>query len=527
MYATAELKFAAIVEDIKERFAEGQPVLVGTASVENSELLSMLLKKARIPHEVLNAKQHEREASVVAMAGRKHAVTVATNMAGRGTDIMLGGNAEHIAVEMMSKLGLDPEENSEEYEERWPEILQAAKDQVSAEHDEVTELGGLYVLGSERHESRRIDNQLRGRAGRQGDPGESRFYLSLDDDLLRLFGSTIVNTLRNSAQEEPLDFKMMNSAIQKAQAQLDGRNAEQRKNVLKYDDVMNDQRTVVYTERRRILGGDDVENQIQNFMDFVVDDIVSANTDGPSDDWDLDMLWADMRRYFKPSFTPEEFIEEHGDQKLLSAEMLRDEFNQDIHAQYEEREEELGAEQMRNIERQVLLQTLDRNWREHLYEMDYLKEGIGLRAMAQRNPLVEYKQEGYQMFQSMNDQIRGETVASLMGFELPSERLAREAAEAAEVMAGQESLMSAQAVSRAAAAAAAKSETTKAATEKILGLKRPQASTKMTYTSSAKDGSGEARATNEQGREVHEQTTAGSAGQQMNRAQRRAAKKNK
>ncbi|WP_455951295.1 preprotein translocase subunit SecA [Arcanobacterium haemolyticum] len=527
VYATAELKFAAIVEDIKERFAEGQPVLVGTASVENSELLSMLLKKERIPHEVLNAKQHEREASVVAMAGRKHAVTVATNMAGRGTDIMLGGNAEHIAVEMMSKLGLDPEENSEEYEERWPEILQAAKDQVSAEHDEVTELGGLYVLGSERHESRRIDNQLRGRAGRQGDPGESRFYLSLDDDLLRLFGSAIVNTLRNSAQEEPLDFKMMNSAIQKAQAQLDGRNAEQRKNVLKYDDVMNDQRTVVYTERRRILGGDDVENQIQNFMDFVVDDIVSANTDGPSDDWDLDMLWADMRRYFKPSFTPEEFIEEHGDQKLLSAEMLRDEFNQDIHAQYEEREEELGAEQMRNIERQVLLQTLDRNWREHLYEMDYLKEGIGLRAMAQRNPLVEYKQEGYQMFQSMNDQIRGETVAFLMGFELPSERLAREAAEAAEVMAGQESLMSAQAVSRAAAAAAAKSETTKAATEKILGLKRPQASTKMTYTSSAKDGSGEARATNEHGREVHEQTTAGSAGQQMNRAQRRAAKKNK
>ncbi|SDU77699.1 protein translocase subunit secA [Arcanobacterium phocae] len=528
VYATSELKFAAIVEDIKERYAKGQPVLVGTASVEHSELLSGLLKKAHIPHEVLNAKQHEREASVVAMAGRKHAITVATNMAGRGTDIMLGGNAEHIALEMMSKLGLDPEENTEEYEERWPEILQAAKDQVAAEHDEVTELGGLYVLGSERHESRRIDNQLRGRAGRQGDPGESRFYLSLDDDLLRLFGSTIVNTLRNSAQDEPLDFKMMANAIQKAQAQLDGRNAEQRKNVLKYDDVMNDQRTVVYTERRRILAGDDVENQIQSFMDFVINDIVSANTEGSPDDWDLDMLWADMRRYYKPSFTPAEFIEEHGDQKLLTADVVREEFEQDIHALYEEREEELGDEQMRLIERQVLLQTLDRNWREHLYEMDYLKEGIGLRAMAQRNPLVEYKQEGYQMFQSMNDQIRGETVTFLMGFELPSERLAREAAEAAEVMAGQESLMNAQAVSRAAAAAAAsKSEATKAATEKILGLKRPTTATKMTYTSSAKDGSGQARATNAQGREVHGQTTAGSGEPQMNRAQRRAAKKKK
>lgn len=530
VYANAELKFAAIVDDIKQRFEKGQPVLVGTASVEHSELLSGLLKKARIPHEVLNAKQHEREASVVAMAGRKHAVTVATNMAGRGTDIMLGGNAEHIAVEMMAKLGLDPEENTEEYEERWPEILQAAKDQVATEHDEVTALGGLYVLGSERHESRRIDNQLRGRAGRQGDPGESRFYLSLDDDLLRLFGPTIVNTLRSSAQDEPLDFKIMANAIQKSQAQLDGRNAEVRKNVLKYDDVMNDQRTVVYTERRRILSGEDVENQIQNFMDFVVDDIVTANTEGPADDWDLDMLWADMRQYFKPSFTPEEFIEEHGDQKLLTREIIRNEFIEDIHAQYEEREEELGDEQMRHIERQVLLQTLDRNWREHLYEMDYLKEGIGLRAMAQRNPLVEYKQEGYQMFQSMNDQIRSETVSFLMGFELPSERLAREASEAAEVIARQGALIGTQGASptaAAAAVAAAKSEATKAATEKILGLKRPSAAAKMTYTSSAKDGSGDARATNAQGREVSGQTTAGSQAPQMNRAQRRAAKKRK
>lgn len=524
VYPTLQGKLNAIVEDIRQRYEKGQPVLVGTASVENSEVLSELLKKARIPHEVLNAKQHEREASVVAMAGRKKAVTVATNMAGRGTDIMLGGNAEHIAVALMEERGLDPEENAEEYEAAWPEVLAEAKKRVQAEHDEVVELGGLYVLGSERHDSRRIDNQLRGRSGRQGDPGESRFYLSLDDDLLRLFGQGFAtSSFRNGPEDTPLDFKILSRAIEKAQTQIEARNAEQRKNVLKYDDVMSEQRTVVYTERRRILAGEDVENQIQSFIDFVVDDVIVANTEGGPEEWDLDHLWAELRKVYKPSFTPAELLEEHGDQRILTRDVLRQEIGDDIHAQYEEREEELGDEPMRNIERQVLLNVLDRKWREHLYEMDYLKEGIGLRAMAQRNPLVEYKSEGFDMFQAMNDAIRSETVSFLMGFELPSEKAAREAAEAAQNSATTAlDAVKASPVNPAFSRPADK----KIDTEKVLGVKRPQSSAPMTYTSSAKDGSGQAQATNAAGREVNTQTTAGSE-PQLNRAQRRAMQRKK
>lgn len=524
VYPTLQGKLNAIVEDIRQRYEKGQPVLVGTASVENSEVLSELLKKARIPHEVLNAKQHEREASVVAMAGRKKAVTVATNMAGRGTDIMLGGNAEHIAVALMEERGLDPEENAEEYEAAWPEVLAEAKKRVQAEHDEVVELGGLYVLGSERHDSRRIDNQLRGRSGRQGDPGESRFYLSLDDDLLRLFGQGFAtSSFRNGPEDTPLDFKILSRAIEKAQTQIEARNAEQRKNVLKYDDVMSEQRTVVYTERRRILAGEDVENQIQSFIDFVVDDVIVANTEGGPEEWDLDHLWAELRKVYKPSFTPAELLEEHGDQRILTRDVLRQEIGDDIHAQYEEREEELGDETMRNIERQVLLNVLDRKWREHLYEMDYLKEGIGLRAMAQRNPLVEYKSEGFDMFQAMNDAIRSETVSFLMGFELPSEKAAREAAEAAQNSATTAlDAVKASPINPAFSRPADK----KIDTEKVLGVKRPQSSAPMTYTSSAKDGSGQAQATNAAGREVNTQTTAGSE-PQLNRAQRRAMQRKK
>ncbi len=432
VYPTENGKFNAIVADIKERFDRGQPVLVGSASVENSEKLSALLKKARIPHEVLNAKHHEREAAVVAMAGRKHAITVATNMAGRGTDIMLGGNAEHIAVTMLEKQGLNPVENAAEYEAAWPQALAQAQEKVQAEHDEVVELGGLYVLGSERHESRRIDNQLRGRSGRQGDPGESRFYLSLEDDLMRLFASSRATLpFKNGPEDEALDFKILSKAIERAQGSIEAQNAEIRKNVLKYDDVMSEQRTVVYDERRRILNGEDLEAQIQAFIDFALEDIVISETVGSPEDWNLDSLWNVLKTYYKPSFSAQDFIEEHGERRNLTQKELLAELNADAHNIYDERTEELGEESMREVERQILLNVLDRKWREHLYEMDYLKEGIGLRAMAQRNPLIEYKQEGYEMFQSMNDAIRLQTVQSLFNFELPSEREARLAAEEA------------------------------------------------------------------------------------------------
>ena len=541
VYPTEAGKFRAIVEDIKERFAVGQPVLVGTASVENSEKLSDLLKKARIPHEVLNAKQHEREASVVAMAGRKGAVTVATNMAGRGTDIMLGGNAEHIAVAMMGEKGLDPEENAEEYEAAWPGALAAAKKAVAAEHDEVTELGGLYVLGSERHESRRIDNQLRGRSGRQGDPGESRFYLSLEDDLMRLFAnSRATQMFRNGPEDEAIEFKILSKSIERAQTSIEARNAEIRKNVLKYDDVMSDQRKTVYEERRRILNGEDVENQIQSFIDFAIEDVVTAGTTGSPEEWDLHALWTDVKSVYKPSFEPAELVEEAGSQNRLSRELVLNELSTDMHSIYEEREEELGSDNMRNVERQVLLTVLDRKWREHLYEMDYLKEGIGLRAMAQRDPLVEYKHEGYEMFQAMNDAIRTETVQFLYNFELPSEKEARLAAEGADgdgtpgSSSGPHAAPSLEDAERARAEAAAaqlaaanaKAAKPKIDTEKVLGLRKPDRPVKMTYTSSSKDGSGESEAKNEAGGAAPVQRQAGQAGG-ANRAQRRAAAKKK
>ena len=294
VYTTVEAKLDAVVDDIAERHELGQPVLVGTTSVEKSEILSERLREQGIPHEVLNAKQHAREAAVVAMAGRKGAVTVATNMAGRGTDIMLGGNAEHIAVTALKEAGLDPEENAEEYEKAWPQALAAAKEACRAEHDEVVELGGLYVLGTERHESRRIDNQLRGRSGRQGDPGESRFYLSMEDDLMRMFASGLAQRIMSSGaypDDVPLESKMVTRGIAGAQRQVESRNYEIRKNVLKYDDVMTEQREKVYSERRQVLDGEDLEPQIEAFRAQAVTSIVEAGTaEGRPDEWDLDAL---------------------------------------------------------------------------------------------------------------------------------------------------------------------------------------------------------------------------------------------
>jgi preprotein translocase subunit SecA len=422
VYKAEEGKYDAVVADIVERHAQGQPVLVGTTSVEKSEILSRKLRKAGVPHEVLNAKQHAREASIVAQAGRKGAVTVATNMAGRGTDIMLGGNAEFMAVADLAAKGLDPKESPEEYEAAWPAALEKSKAAVAAEHDEVTELGGLYVLGTERHESRRIDNQLRGRSGRQGDPGESRFYLSLQDDLMRLFNSGLAESMMTRAgfpDDLPLESKIVTRGIRSAQSQVEARNFEIRKNVLKYDDVLSRQREVIYDQRRRVLEGEDMQEQVQHFLDDVLDDYVTATTGGGHpEDWDLEQLWASLKAVFPVSIEVDEVVEQAGGLGRLTPELLKAELLSDARIAYEEREQGLGEANMRQLERRVVLSVLDRKWREHLYEMDYLKEGIGLRAMAQRDPLIEYQREGFQLFQAMTDSIKEEAVGYLFNLEV-------------------------------------------------------------------------------------------------------------
>ena len=422
VYKNEDVKFTAVVADIVERHAAGQPVLVGTTSVEKSELLSRLLKKQGVPHEVLNAKQHAREASIVAQAGRKGAVTVATNMAGRGTDIMLGGNAEFMAVSALASRGLDPAEQVEEYEAAWPQALEDATAAVAAEHQEVVELGGLYVLGTERHESRRIDNQLRGRSGRQGDPGESRFYLSMTDDLMRLFNSGLAESMMNRAgfpDDLPLESKLVTRGIQSAQSQVEARNFEIRKNVLKYDDVLSRQRSVIYAERRRVLEGEDMAEQIQHFLgDVIVGYVQGATAEGTPEMWDLDALWTALRAVYPITLTTEEVVEEAGGPTRLTQTLLTDEITSDARHAYAAREDEIGSDNMRQLERRVVLSVLDRKWREHLYEMDYLKDGIGLRAMAQRDPLVEYQREGFQLFGAMTEAIKEESVAFLFNLEV-------------------------------------------------------------------------------------------------------------
>ncbi|WP_314672730.1 preprotein translocase subunit SecA [uncultured Rothia sp.] len=434
VYRDEIAKFKAVVKDIKERHEKGQPVLVGTASVENSEYLSRQLAKAGVRHEVLNAKNNEREAAIVAQAGRKGAVTVATNMAGRGTDIMLGGNPEFEAVEKMRELGLDPNTNSEEYEARWPEVLKACEDAAKEEHEEVTKLGGLYVLGTERHESRRIDNQLRGRSGRQGDPGESRFYLSLTDELMRLFNTGMATRLMAAAPEDSaLDSKIVSRAIATAQANVEGRNAEQRKNVLKYDDVLNRQREAIYKDRGRILHGDDLKEQISGFVDEVLTTIIDARvSEGHAEDWDFDELWDALKQVYPISITVDDLAEDAGDRTKITRDQIVKEVLADAHLIYDEREKSVGEESMREIERRVMLSVIGERWPEHLYEMEYLKEGIGLRAMAQRDPLVEYQREGYDMYQAMLGAVREETVTYLFNLDLSKQRTQASAVRLAE-----------------------------------------------------------------------------------------------
>ena len=422
IYKTEAAKFLAVAEDIVKRHKAGQPVLVGTVSVEKSEELSAVLTRRGIKHEVLNAKQHEREAAVIARAGTIGAVTVATNMAGRGTDIMLGGNPEFMADFELQRRGLNPAENPEEYEAAWPAEISKQKAAVALEHETVVAAGGLYVLGTERHESRRIDNQLRGRSGRQGDPGESRFYLSLQDDLMRRFNSGLVERFLGAAgiaDDVPIESKMVSNAIRSAQTQVESLNFEMRKNVLKYDDVMNRQRTVIYSERREVLEGADISEQVQNFMrDTLTAYVQGATAEGYPEQWDLETLFTALRVLYPAMVSPESLAAEVGGVANLDADFILNRVLDDATAQYKAREESLTPEVTRELERKVLLSVLDRKWREHLYEMDYLQEGIGLRAMAQRDPLVEYQREGYELFAAMMDGIKEELVGLLFHVEV-------------------------------------------------------------------------------------------------------------
>ena len=438
IYRTEEAKFTAVVDDVAARHQKGQPVLIGTASVAKSEILSGMLKRAGVKHEVLNAKQHEREAAIIAVAGAKGAVTVATNMAGRGTDIILGGNPEFLADKKLHDQGIDALEESEEYEKRFPVLLREFEQAVQAEHEEVVELGGLYVVGSERHESRRIDNQLRGRSGRQGDPGESRFYLSLGDDLMRLFKSDIVEWVLQALKvpdDQPIENKRVSASIASAQSQVEAQNFEIRKNILKYDDVMNRQRHAVYGDRRKVLEGADVEARLRSTVDAVVEQYVVGATEGFAEEWDLEQLWTSMRTLYPVGLN----LADYEEREDLDRQMLIEDFKADAQAAYDRREESLGPEVMRELERRVLLTVLDRKWREHLYEMDYLREGIGLRAMAQRDPLVEYQREGSDMFNTMMEAFMEEVVGFVFHLEVEVEQ-ASDAEPAVGIVTGEDGL---------------------------------------------------------------------------------------
>ena len=411
IYKSEMAKFEAIIEDILERNSQGQPVLVGTASVEKSEVLSSLLEKRGVPHHVLNAKQHAREAQIVVQAGRLGAVTVATNMAGRGVDILLGGNPEGLAAQEVAAAGLDPD--SEEGRSRYGELLVKYTEECKAEGEKVRALGGLYVLGSERHESRRIDNQLRGRSGRQGDPGESRFFLSVEDELMRLFASGAMSWVMNRAlpDDVPIDSKMVSKSIERAQNTVEARNAEIRKDVLKYDEVMNEQRKVIYARRMQILEGEDLRARTIDVLSSALDSIVAAHTGAEDEeDWDLEGLITETKLYYPTELTAADLAE------LGSTDEMYEKLAGDAIAYYDHREQTMpqGEETMRQLEREVMLQLIDQKWRVHLSEMDYLREGIGLRAMGQQDPLVAWQREGYEMFGQLMSGIDDDYVKIVM-----------------------------------------------------------------------------------------------------------------
>jgi preprotein translocase subunit SecA len=527
VYKTVPAKFEAVVDDIAERHEKGQPVLVGTVSVEKSEYLSNALRKRHIPHEVLNAKYHEREAHIIAQAGRRGAVTVATNMAGRGTDIMLGGNPEFMADAELRQRGLDPVETPEDYEAAWSDALEKAKKAVAAQHEEVTDMGGLYVLGTERHESRRIDNQLRGRSGRQGDPGETRFYLSLGDDLMRLFNAAMVEsflTRFNIPEDVPIESKMVTNAIRSAQTQVEAQNFEIRKNVLKYDEVLNRQRMVIYDERRRVLHGEDLHEQARHMVDDVVEGYVAAATsEGYPERWDLDQLWTALGTLYPISVTIEGVERDNGGSRAgLAPTTLIERVKTDAQEAYDRREEQLGEQGMRELERRVVLSVLDRKWREHLYEMDYLKEGIGLRAMAQRDPLVEFQREGYTLFAAMMDAIKEESVGYL--FNLEVQVAAAEDATAQDATA-QDASGAPQPATQEQAPVTGEAPRPTIVAKGLVAPKRPD---RLQYTAPTIDGEGgvEQSAGDGSGGERRATASAGDGvGQGANRAQRRRAAK--
>ena len=423
-------KFAAVIDDILERHEKGQPVLVGTVSVEKSELLSRMMRERGIDHEVLNAKQHTREAEIVSQAGRLGSVTVATNMAGRGVDIVLGGNPELLARREVLKEGFDEalladdyalphplEEMPEEFREQRAAALASLErhharfaPECAAEGEKVRELGGLYVIGSERHDSRRIDNQLRGRSGRQGDPGESRFYLSLDDELMRLFATGALQwAMGRFDDDEAIEAKMVTKAIERAQTTVEQKNAEVRKNVLKYDEVMNEQRKVIYRRRDQILTGEDLKATALDYLGEAVDDLIATNCASvATDEWDLDGLARELTLYWPTTLTAPAMS------TAESSEELREAIMAEALGHYEQREVELGEDTMRQVERQVMLRIIDQRWREHLEEMDYLQGGINLRAMGQKDPLTEWQREGFQMFGSMMTGIARDFVRYVM-----------------------------------------------------------------------------------------------------------------
>ncbi len=403
IYKSETGKFDSVVEDIISCYERGQPVLVGTISIEKSEHLSNLLKKRGVPHQVLNAKHHGREAEIVAQAGRLGAVTIATNMAGRGTDIMLGGNPEMLA---MQKLAGKEEVSEEEYEE----VLEEMRRECEKEKKQVIEAGGLYVLGTERHEARRIDNQLRGRSGRQGDPGLSRFYLSLQDDLMRVFASNTVSSIMERLhlpEDHPIENKVVTRAIETAQKNVEANNFEVRKNLLKYDDVMNTQREVIYAERNRLLAGEDLHAQVDEMIPEAIDTALERHVDPQEHptDWDLEGLFRYLRALYPISFEPESI-----DMDAVSYQALRDALIEDARDAYEAREAEFSesGRDIRDVERLVMLRVIDNRWRDHLYDMDHLRDSVGLRSFAGRDPLVEYQNEAFGTFQELIANIQEE-----------------------------------------------------------------------------------------------------------------------
>ncbi len=402
VYKSEDAKFAAVVADVLNRHQAGQPVLVGTASVAKSERLSALLSQAGVVHSVLNAKQHVREAAIVAQAGRRGAVTVATNMAGRGVDILLGGNPEGLAISEALSQGIDIE--SEEGQAAVADLREKFAVECATEAEAVREAGGLYVLGSERHESRRIDNQLRGRAGRQGDPGESRFFLSLEDDLMRLFATNAMNWVMNRAlpDDVPIEAKMVSKAIERAQNTVEGRNAEIRKDVLKYDEVLDSQRKVVYQKRNQIIDGDDLVEHTEDLIETMVANLVALSCPSPyPEQWDLASLIGELSQYYPTRFGTEELAE------AVSPEQVEESIRTEAIDYYRNRSAAFpgGEDMARQVEREIMLQIIDQRWREHLSDMDYLREGINLRAMGQQDPLVAWQREGFEMFSQMMESI--------------------------------------------------------------------------------------------------------------------------